>query len=128
MRTDQKIVTEDFGLEAFRISPEQIAQSRKAKEPVKPEKPLWCKFDYRRQMKLAQTTHNAAIAVQAELYRLWFRAYDKAEPIALPNTLFEKLGFSHHAKNRALKAFIKIGNIKVKWRSRKSPLITILNF
>ncbi len=87
---------------------------------------IWCAFKYQQQLKLAQETRCAVIAVQAELYRLWFKAYERrAKPIALGNQVFKSLGFSHHDKKRALEILEAIGSIKVEWRGRQTPLVTI---
>ena len=124
-----------FHPDNLRMTPEQMAAwqagqttTTKPTNTAKPKKPVWCKFDYTNQMKLAKESRNSLIAVQAELYRLWFKLNDKTRPIILRNKTFEKLGFHPSDKIRALKMLERAGFVRVEWRQRKSALVTVLCF
>jgi hypothetical protein len=41
----------------------------------------------------------------------------------LGNIVFRKLGFSAHAKVRALKMLVEAKMVTVQWRGRKTPLV-----
>jgi hypothetical protein len=84
----------DF-LESLRITPGDLIQCdgqelRKAKSFKRP----WCKFDYERQLELARMARDPLIAVQAELYYLWYKLpkNDKSRPIELGSKVFKKWG------------------------------------
>jgi hypothetical protein len=95
--------------------------------PVKADyKCRWIQFRYEEQMELARSSRNALLAVQAELYRLHFRSWEKNKPIVLGNLAFRKLGFHHTDKTRALKDLKTAGWIEVEWRTGRAPLVTIL--
>ena len=122
-----------LAIENLRMSPEEMTELKAAatasrKESPRQTKPLWCKFDYNRQIELARQSRNAIIAVQTELYRLRFKAYDKAKPIPVGNQFLKSLGISHHAKIWALKKLEKVGIIEVDWRKNRTPLVTIIGF
>ena len=91
---------------------------------------LWCKFDYENQLELARKLRVPAIAVQAELYRQWYKlpGNDKSRPIALGNKIFRKLGFSHHDKFRALKHLEEMGFIEFAKRDHQTPSVVIFHF
>jgi hypothetical protein len=97
------------------------------KLPIRPgrEKYKWVQYNYQEQMKLAKLARNALLAVQAELHRLHFQAWDKKAPIEFGNATLQSLGFSHHDKIRALQILEKAGWITVQWHKRRSPRITI---
>jgi hypothetical protein len=61
---------------------------RNSKQPQKP-KQLWCKFDYENQLGLARIFRVPVIALQAELYRLWFKLpnNEKSRSIELGNSV-----------------------------------------
>jgi hypothetical protein len=124
-------LNENFDLNSLRLSPEEMAEIVAFKADVcrpRQRKHLSCKFDYAGQLQLAEELREPVIAAQAELYRLWFKAYDKTRSIELPNTVFEKLGFDHSAKNRALRRLGKMGKVKVEWLKNKCPLVTVITF
>ena len=115
----------------FWIPLEQIRarQAQKRDGQRKPRRPrLWVKYDYETELQLAKELREPAIAVRAELYRLWFKAYDKARPVSLGNSGFLKLGIDRRAKIQGLKVLEKLGMIRVEWRRRKSPLVSIVTF
>jgi hypothetical protein len=95
------------------------ARSRKGKNK-------WTIYDYQRQLELANETRNALLATLAELYRLYFEAWDKKASIEFGSSALRSLGFSHHDKIRSLRALEKAGWIVVQWRNRKSPQIKII--
>jgi len=84
----------------------------------------WCKFDYNRQLELARQTRDPLVAVQAELFRLWFRLSqtDKSRSIELGNEVFAKLGFDRRQKCAALERLEKAGFVKVNWRKTTAIL------
>ena len=102
---------------------------RDSKQPRKPKR-LWCKFDYENQLELARKIRVPTIAVQAELYRQWYKlpGNDKSRPIALGNKIFRKLGFSHHDKFRALKHLEEMGSIEIVKRDRQTPSVVVFHF
>jgi hypothetical protein len=117
----------------YRIDPVTREQIEITEEEEKIPKPLradrkckWVQYSYVDQMRLARQSRNALLAVQAELFRLHFLAWNKKEPIEFNNSMIRSLGFSHHDKHDALRALETAGWITVQWRSRKSPLVTIL--
>jgi hypothetical protein len=117
-------------LENLRLSPDEVPkiQNNGAPRKTRTRQRLFCQFDYERQLGLAKTSRAPLFALQAELYRLWFQAYDKTQPIELPNAIAKKLGFSRVSKNYALRRLEKTGWIKVEWRKGKAPLIRIIAF
>jgi hypothetical protein len=120
------------------LAPEQVAsllakQSDKAAPPVKrrqrkTDEGEWAAYRYSDQMNLAHVSRNALIAVQAELYHLWFKAINKTKPVAISNVTLKAFGFHHSDKVRALKALEKAGMITVQWRGNKSPLVTLKGY
>ena len=121
---------ERFDPQSLSLSPEQMAEiwAKDEKPSSKRAGPIWCKFDYEGQLELARKSRIAGYAVQAELYRLWFKNYDKTQPIALGNGVFKKLGFDRRRRIRALKDLENAGFVAVQWRKRKSPLVTVIRF
>jgi hypothetical protein len=121
---------ERFDPQSLSLSPEQMAEIRAKEEKLssKRSRPIWCKFDYEGQLELARKSRIAGYAVQAELYRLWFKSYNKSQPIALGNAVFGKLGFNRHRRIQALKDLENAGFVTVQWRKRKSPLVTVIHF
>ena len=123
---------EPVDLTEWAVTPEQIAasQGRRANgavggPPTKADR-IFVQYQYKAQLELARSSRNALLAVQAELYHLHFKSWDKTASIELGNAVFRVLGFSHADKIRALKELEKAGWIAVQWRDRKSPLVTLL--
>ena len=73
---------------------------------------------------IIKSTRNAELAVLIRLYELWF-TNSKKNPIELSSVGFESSGISPHSKLRALKKLEKSGQITVKMRGTKSPLVTL---
>jgi hypothetical protein len=93
---------------------------------LRPEnKCKWVQYHYEEQLELSKVCRNVLLAVQAELYRLHFRSFDRAKPVVLGNSVILALGFHRTDKVRALKELEKAGWITVQWRQRQSPLVTI---
>ena len=133
---DEAFMTKD-PFEHLELAPEQVAsllakQSDKPVRPVKRPKKTdegeWAAYRYSDQMNLAHVSRNALIAVQAELYHLWFKAINKTKPVAISNVTLKAFGFHHSDKVRALKALEKAGMITVQWRGNKSPLVTLKGY
>ena len=60
---------------------------------------------------------------------LAFRAWEVGRTtFGVPNGRLEQWGFSRWTKNRALRELGEAGVIKVDWRDRKSPTVTLLNY
>jgi hypothetical protein len=125
----------DFNIE---LSPEQMAEYRAklaaagAKKPApkpKPDrsKPLEVQFFQFPAVvleKIILTTHNAELAVLAQLYETWFINFKK-NPIKLTSTSLKRYGISKDQKWRALQSLEKSGQITVERRTKKNPLITL---
>jgi hypothetical protein len=110
-------------IETEDVTPPEIferARKRKSRSDCQ-----WVAFRYKHQIELAKQTRIPLLAVQAELFRLYFRAWDKTAPIEFCNSTLRGLGFRAHDKIRALKILESAGWIAIKWRKRKSPLVTI---
>jgi hypothetical protein len=118
-----------FAPENIELSPEQIVEnqrnSNRTTKPRKLKEPLFVQYPYDAQMNLAKEARNCLIAVQAELYRLYFQNWDKTQPIELGNSVFRSLGFDNKQKKRALEALETAKHIKVQWRGNRSPLIVL---
>jgi len=128
---------DSFDLEGFRLPESLLPRPLKETAPnnqhpykAKSPKRIWCKFDYENQLGLSRKSRDPLIAVQAELYRLWFKLpdNDKSRPLELDNTVFKRLGFNHHDKHRALKCLENVGFIEMKQRRNRTPLIVVLHF
>jgi hypothetical protein len=80
------------------------------------------------QLRLAKSCKCAPIAVQAVLQYLRYkkRPADKGKPIEFNNIIMNALGYSHQAKLAALRKLEAAGIVRVEWRERKSPLVTIV--
>jgi len=98
----------------------------KGDEAFMSEKCGWISFNYRKQLELARLSHCPLLAVQAELFRLHFRAWDKKAPVVLGNQMLHELGFDHHAKNRALRILEAAGWVRVEWRDKEAPRVVLL--
>jgi hypothetical protein len=105
---------------------EQIRTGKAFSAEQSRKKCKWVICDYQKQLELAKQTRNALLAVQAELHRLYFDAWDKKAPIVFGSGVLRSLGFNHHDKIRALRALEKAGWITVQWHKRKSPQVTII--
>jgi hypothetical protein len=116
-----------FAPESIELSAEQIAQTQpiptKTTKPKKLNQSLFVQYPYNAQLELAKHARNCLIAVQAELYRLYFQNWDKTQPIELGNSIFRSLGFDNKQKKRALEALEAAKHIKIQWRKNESPLI-----
>jgi hypothetical protein len=116
-----------FSPENIELSAEHIAENQrtptKTAKPKKLNEPLFVQYPYDAQLELAKHARNCLIAVQAELYRLYFQNWDKTKPIELGNSVFRSLGFDNKQKKRALEALEAAKHIKIQWRKNESPLI-----
>jgi hypothetical protein len=123
----------------FALSPEQVATwqaghgrptngsaANGKAQPILKTGRAFVQYNYKAQLELAKSSRNALLAVQAELYYLHFKCWDKTAPIALGNAVFRALGFCNKDKTRALKELENAKWIYVQWRERKSPLVTLL--
>jgi hypothetical protein len=110
--------------EAEKLS--NIVVKAKPKRRSKRKKTEWVAFPYNRVLELARVSRDPLLAALAELHHLQFRSWEKDKPLKFPSTVFYQLGFSRHAKIRALKALEKAGWVSVKWFKRKSPIVEIL--
>jgi hypothetical protein len=71
---------------------------------------------------IAMNTPKAVVLVWL-IYRSWQR---KSPTFDVPNGALAGLGVSPDAKVRALRQLATAGLIKVEWRLRKSPIVTLL--
>jgi hypothetical protein len=104
------------------ISPAQ----KKTTKPRKANEPPFVQFFYENQLELADRIRNCLMAVQAEIYHLYFKSWDKTQPIELGNKVLQSLRFDNKQKKKALEDLESVGWIKVEWRKNQSPLITPL--
>ena len=81
----------------------------------------WDKSYYGPSLEIASHAGNALLAVITII-----RNRNKGEPFAFGNLTMKKLGFRREDKIRALKELETIGFVKVEWRNRQSPLVTVL--
>ena len=81
----------------------------------------WDKSYYGPSLEIASHAHNALLAVIAII-----RSRNKGGPFVFGNVTMKELGFRREDKIRALKALEAIGFVKVEWRNRQSPLVTVL--
>ena len=81
----------------------------------------WDKAYYGPSLEIASRARNALLAVVAII-----RNRNKGEPFVFGNVTMKKLGFRREDKIKALKQLEATGFVKVEWRDRKSPLVTVL--
>ena len=81
----------------------------------------WDKSYYGPSLEIASHTRNALLAVVAIIRNL-----NKGKPFTLGNATMEEWGFRSRDKIRALKELEATGFVKVEWRKKKSPLVTVL--
>ena len=81
----------------------------------------WDKAYYGPSLEIASHARNALLAVVAII-----RSRNKGERFVFGNATMKQLGFRREDKIRALKQLEATGFVKVEWRNRKSPLVTVL--
>jgi hypothetical protein len=81
----------------------------------------WDKSYYGPSLEIASHARNALLAVVAII-----RSRNKGEPFAFGNVTMKELGFRREEKIKALKQLEATGYVKVEWRNRRSPLVTVL--
>jgi hypothetical protein len=81
----------------------------------------WDKAYYGPSLEIASHARNALLAVVAII-----RSRNKGEPFAFGNVTMKELGFRREEKIKALKQLEATGYVKVEWRNRRSPLVTVL--
>jgi hypothetical protein len=81
----------------------------------------WDKSYYGPSLEIASHTRNALLAVMAIIRNL-----NKGQPLALGNITMGECGFRSRDKIRALKELEATGFVRVEWRKKKSPLVTVL--
>jgi len=84
---------------------------------------FWVAFDYKKLMELARVTRSPLLAVLAELYRLYFQAWNKGKPIVFNCSA---IGFERRAVMRALRILEKQGWISVERQATKAARVTLL--
>jgi len=97
----------------------------KAEHPLRKGKTLW--FDrafYAPSLEIASHTGNALLAVVTILRNR--NNANGSKPVVLGNLVMKELGFSRRDKIRALRRLESTGFVKVEWRNRQSPLVTVL--
>jgi hypothetical protein len=93
-------------------------------QPIPRSKQYFWKLNHETGFALAKTFRAPWLAVIVEVHHLWFKAYDKSQPIELGNTAFRKWKIDPKVKNRALRRLEKMGLFKVQWRKNKAPLVS----
>jgi hypothetical protein len=81
----------------------------------------WDKSYYGPSLEIASHTRNALLAVVAIIRNL-----NKGKPFPFGNVTMGECGFRSRDKIRALKELEATGFVKVEWRNKKSPLVTVL--
>jgi hypothetical protein len=81
----------------------------------------WDKSYYNPSLEIASHARNALLAVMAIVRNL-----NKGKPFALGNVTMGECGFRSRDKIRALKELEATGFVRVEWRRKKSPLVTVL--
>jgi hypothetical protein len=81
----------------------------------------WDKAYYGPSLEIASHARNALLAVVAII-----RSRNKGEPFVFGNVTMKQLGFRREDKIKALKELEATGFVKVEWRNRRSPLVTVL--
>jgi len=81
----------------------------------------WDKAYYGPSLEIASHARNALLAVIVII-----RSRNKGQPFVFGNVTMKQLGFRREDKIRALKELEATGYVKVEWRNRKSPLVTVL--
>ena len=81
----------------------------------------WDKAYYGPSLEIASHARNALVAVMAIIRNL-----NKGKPFTFGNVTIEECGFRSRDKIRALKELEATGFVKVEWRNKKSPLVTVL--
>ena len=108
----------------------QLTWDRKAGEfvPVEsdqrvrtPNDNWWDKAYYGPSLEIASHAGNALLAVVAII-----RHRNKGEPFVFGNVTMKELGFGREDKINALKELEAKGFVRVEWRNRRSPLVTVL--
>jgi hypothetical protein len=112
------------------LTPEQIAELAPLQKVPRSPKPRptsrakFVKLPYEETMRAAGQLRNTQMTVLVELAHLRFKLHRDTVPLA--NTALRLVGVSRPAKQRALRQLQKVGLVKVSWRGRKSPLVTLL--
>jgi hypothetical protein len=73
----------------------------------------------------ADATKSAAALVWIDLLHRAWRA--KGQPFTMPNGWLAEWEVSRWTKARVLRQLEAVGLIKVEWRTRKNPLITLVD-
>ena len=81
----------------------------------------WDKAYYGPSLEIASHAGNALLAVVAII-----RHRNKGEPFVFGNVTMKELGFRREDKINALKELEAKGFVRVEWRNRRSPLVTVL--
>jgi hypothetical protein len=81
----------------------------------------WDKAYYGPSLEIASHAGNALLAVVAII-----RNRNKGEPFVFGNVTMKELGFRREDKINALKELEAKGFVRVEWRNRRSPLVTVL--
>ena len=81
----------------------------------------WDKSYYGPSLEIASHTRNALLAVMAIIRNL-----NKGKPFTFGNVTMGECGFRSRDKIRALKELEATGFVRVEWRKKKSPLVTVL--
>jgi hypothetical protein len=81
----------------------------------------WDKAYYGFSLEIASHARNALLAVIPII-----RNRNKGKAFTLGNVTMEECGFRSRDKIRALKELEATGFVKVEWRKKKSPLVTVL--
>jgi hypothetical protein len=110
------------------LTPEQAAELMPLQKHSQPRerrrsRTKFIMLPYEHTLAAAGRLQNAQLAVLVEIANQVFKT--RQNPTPLPNAALRAAGLSRKAKLRALRQLEKVGLVKVSWRGRKSPLVSI---
>jgi hypothetical protein len=121
-----------FDLNRLRLSPEQVAQIAAAEavpqrkiesEKVRKRRKLWIMMPMDWHERLCGASGCTHTVAQRLLFLHWKA---KGKPITLANGALAADGVARNAKVKSLQELERRGLVSVEWRSRKSPIVTVL--
>jgi hypothetical protein len=118
-----------FDPERFRLPPEMAAELTKAKPRRQGKRP-------KRTEPFLQIPHKAIVAGSQVLrgskqFLVWLYVFhrvwsDKNQTVAVANQTLDAWGVRRKEKYKALRLLEEAGLVAVQWRTRRSPLVTLL--
>lgn len=119
----------DFDPSNFRLPPEMASELAKAKPKRDSKRP-------RRIEPFLQVPHKALVTGSAVLrsskqFLVWLYVFhrvwaDKSNTVTVANKILNSWGVRRDQKTQALRLLEEAGLIRVQWREKRSPLVTLL--